>query len=157
MELKEQQKAPDFCLPDQDDRFMCLKDFKGKWVVLYFYPRDNTSGCSKEAHDFTALRSDLEQKNAVILGISTDSTASHRSFIAKKGLDLTLLSDQDKQVVQDYGVWQLKKMAGRQYMGIVRSTFLIDPDGVIRKIWTKVKVENHVLQVRDHLTALQNG
>jgi peroxiredoxin Q/BCP len=130
------EKAPEFCLPNQDDVEICLRDLKGKWIVLYFYPRDNTPGCTTEACDFTEAMPVFEDMNAVILGVSADSTQKHRNFIAKKELEITLLSDEDTQMMQKYGVWQLKKNYGKEYMGIVRSTFIIDPEGTIRATWS---------------------
>ena len=153
--LKVGDKAPDFCLPNQDNEEICLRDFAGSWVVLYFYPKDNTPGCTTEALDFTALKSEFEKEGATILGISPDSVKRHQNFITKKELQITLLSDEDKEVAQKYGVWQLKKMYGKEYMGIVRSTFLIDPDGNIAEIWTKVKVKEHAKKVLERLRELK--
>jgi peroxiredoxin Q/BCP len=149
------EKAPEFCLPNQDDVEICLRDLKGKWIVLYFYPRDNTPGCTTEACDFTEAMPVFEDMNVVILGVSADSTQKHRNFIAKKELDITLLSDEDTQMMQKYGVWQLKKNYGKEYMGIVRSTFIIDPEGTIRAIWSKVRVKEHVAKVKEELEKLQ--
>ena len=153
--LKVGDKAPDFCLPNQDSEEICLRDFAGSWVVLYFYPKDNTPGCTTEALDFTALKSEFEKEGATILGVSPDSIKRHQNFITKKELQITLLSDEDKEVAQKYGVWQLKKMYGREYMGIVRSTFLIDPNGNIAEIWTKVKVKGHAQEVLEKLKELK--
>jgi thioredoxin-dependent peroxiredoxin len=133
-------KAPEFTLPDQDDKVVCLKDFKGKWVILYFYPKDSTSGCTKEAQDFTANLNKLSKINAVVLGVSPDSTESHRKFIAKYDLKVTLLSDADKKVMKQYGAWGMKKNYGREYEGVIRSTFLISPKCEIAELWSKVKV-----------------
>ncbi len=149
------QKAPEFCLPNQDSEEICLRDFAGSWVVLYFYPKDNTPGCTTEALDFTALKDEFEKEGAVIFGVSPDSVKKHCNFIEKKGLTVTLLSDEEKEAAQKYGVWQLKKMYGREYMGIVRSTFLIDPDGNIANIWNKVKVKNHAKEVLEKLKELK--
>ena len=132
--------APEFTLPDQDERPVSLKAFRGRWVVLYFYPRDNTSGCTKEAEDFTALRPDFEAEGAVILGVSPDSPASHRRFIEKHALKLTLLSDAEKHVLRAYGAWGVKKRYGKESEGVIRSTFLIRPDGVIAYRWRNVRV-----------------
>jgi len=165
--LKIDQKAPEFCLPNQDEVEICLRDLKGKWIVLYFYPRDNTPGCSTQACDFTQQEPLFDDLDAVILGVSADSAAKHRNFIEKKNLGITLLSDEDKTTCEDYGVWQLKQMAGNKYMGIVRSTFIINPDGNISAVWEKVrvrvkkKIENetiellHVDEVREKLKQLQ--
>jgi len=153
--LKIGDKAPEFCLPNQDDIEICLRDLKGKWIVLYFYPRDNTPGCTTEACDFTEAAPDFSDLDAVILGVSADSTKKHRNFIEKKELGITLLSDEDTTMMQKYGVWQLKKNYGKEYMGIVRSTFIIDPDGVIREVWEKVRVKEHVAKVKERLSELQ--
>ncbi len=146
--------AFEFCLPDSDEKRVCLSDFKGRWVVLYFYPKDNTSGCTREAMEFTEKKGEFEELGAVILGISPDSPKSHRNFREKKSLTITLLSDEDHKVLEAYGAWQLKKMYGREYMGVVRSTFLIDPNGIIRYIWPKVKVKGHVEDVLNKLKEL---
>jgi len=148
-------KAPDFCLPNQDSEEICLRDFAGSWVILYFYPKDNTPGCTTEALDFTALKGEFEKEGATILGVSPDSPKKHCNFIAKKDLTITLLSDEEKEVAKLYGVWQLKKLYGREYMGIVRSTFLIDPDSKIAYKWEKVKVKNHAQEVLEKLKELK--
>jgi peroxiredoxin len=135
--------APDFTLNDKDGTPVSLSGYRGKWVALYFYPRDNTSGCTTEAKDFSALLPAFEKENTAIIGISADSEVSHARFAAKHSLTVTLLSDPDHQVLEAYGVWQKKKMAGREYMGIVRTTFLIDPQGVICEVWGRVKVKSH--------------
>lgn len=149
--LKEGNKAPDFCLPDQNNKEVCLKDFKGRWIVLYFYPKDNTSGCTMEAIDFSQSLNDFEKMNAVILGVSPDSTKSHVNFVQKHNLTVTLLSDSEHQVLEKYGVWQIKRMYGREYYGVVRATFLIDPDGKIAHVWSKVKVKGHAEEVKCEL------
>lgn len=149
-------KAPEFCLPNQDDVEICSRDLKGKWVVLYFYPKDNTPGCTTEACDFTEASSDFSDLDAVILGVSADSTKKHRNFIEKKELGITLLSDEDTSMMQEYGVWQLKKNYGKEYMGIVRSTFIIDPDGVVQAVWEKVRVKEHVAKVKEELQRLKS-
>ena len=113
--LTEGQKAPDFCLPDQNGNEICLKELAGKWVVLYFYPKDNTPGCTKEAQDFTTLKDDFSNENAVILGASKDSVESHIKFIDKKKIGITLLSDEDTSVHQKYDVWRMKKNFGKEY------------------------------------------
>jgi peroxiredoxin Q/BCP len=153
--LELNQKAPSFCLPNQDEVEICLRDLVGKWVVLYFYPKDNTPGCTTEACEFTEAVLDFEELDAVILGISPDSPKKHRNFIQKKNLNLTLLADEEKEVLESYGVWQLKKMYGREYMGVVRSTFIINPKGEISAIWTKVRVKGHVEAVKQKLKELQ--
>jgi peroxiredoxin Q/BCP len=153
--IKEGNNAPAFCLKDQDDEKKCLKDFKGKWVVLYFYPKDNTSGCTLEAKDFTCALDEFAKLNATIIGVSPDSIESHQKFIAKENLNLTLLSDMDHAILEKYGVWQLKKMYGREYYGVVRSTFLIGPEGKIQHMWQKVKVKGHVDEVKNMLKEKQ--
>ena len=115
-------KVKDFCLPDENGKKICLKDFEGKWIILYFYPRDSTSGCTKEAIDFSEHIDDFKKMNAVVIGISPDSQQSHKKFIEKHELKVTLLSDPDLIVLKRYNVWRLKKY-GRQYYGVVRSTF----------------------------------
>jgi len=147
--------VPDFCLPNQDEEEICLRDIRGKWIVLYFYPKDNTPGCTTEACDFTEALPDFEGLNAIILGVSPDSPKKHRNFIEKKGLRITLLSDEEKELCKLFGVWQLKKNYGREYMGVVRSTFIIDPDGKIAEKWEKVRVKGHVDEVKSRLKELQ--
>lgn len=149
--------VPDFCLPNQDEEEICFRDIKGKWIVLYFYPKDNTPGCTTEALEFTEALPDFEGLNALVLGVSPDSAKKHRNFIEKKGLKITLLADEEKEVCQLFGVWQLKKNYGREYMGVVRSTFIIDPDGKIAAKWEKVRVKGHVEAVKEKLAELQNA
>ena len=134
------QVAPEFCAPNQDDIEICSRDLKGKWIVLYFYPRDLTPGCTNEACDFTAAEAEFDELDAVILGVSPDDSAKHRKFIEKYNLSITLLADTEKKMCEDYGVWQLKKFMGRENMGVVRSTFIIDPEGKIAEKWEKVSV-----------------
>ena len=148
-------QAPAFSLPNQDNVEISLRDLEGKWVVLYFYPKDSTPGCTTEACDFTAALPQFEDLGAVILGVSPDSTTSHQKFIAKQKLEITLLSDTTTSVAQNYGVWQLKKFCGKEYMGIVRSTFLIDSSGKIAHSWSNVKVKEHANEVKKALEALQ--
>jgi peroxiredoxin Q/BCP len=155
--IKIDEKAPDFCLPNQDDVEICLRDLRGKWVVLYFYPRDNTPGCTTEACEFTEAAPDFSSLDAIILGVSADSTKKHRNFIEKKNLGITLLSDEDTSMMQEYGVWQLKKNYGKEYMGIVRTTLIIDPDGIVKALWEKVRVKGHVEEVKKELERLQNS
>jgi len=147
--------VPDFCLPNQDEEEICFRDIKGRWIVLYFYPKNNTPGCTTEACDFTAALPDFEGLDAIVLGVSPDSPKKHRNFIEKKELKITLLSDEEKEVCQLFGVWQLKKNYGREYMGVVRSTFIIDPDGKIAAKWEKVRVQGHVEAVKEKLAELQ--
>jgi len=149
--------AVEFCLPNQDEEEVCLRDIKGSWIVLYFYPKDNTPGCTTEACAFTEAMPEFTDMGAMILGVSPDSPKKHRSFIEKKDLKITLLADEEKELAQAMGVWQLKKFMGREYMGIVRSTFIIDPDGKIAAVWNKVRVKGHVDAVREELSRLQAG
>ncbi len=151
------EKVKDFCLPNQDEVEICLRDLLGKWIVLYFYPKDNTPGCTTEAIDFTTHLKEFEELGSIVIGVSADSPKKHRSFIEKKELGITLLSDEEHKVLEQFGVWQLKKNYGREYMGIVRSTFIIDPDGVIRAVWEKVKVKGHVEEVLEKLKELQKS
>ena len=148
-------KAPEFCLPTQDETEICLRDLSGKWIVLYFYPKDNTPGCTTEACEFTEALPSFESLDVVILGVSPDSPKKHRNFIEKKDLKITLLADEEKEVCNLYGVWQLKKNYGKEYMGVVRSTFLINPKGEIAALWTKVRVKGHVEAVKEKLQELQ--
>ncbi len=150
----EGKRAPDFCLPNQDGEVGCLNSMRGKWVILYFYPKDNTRGCTQEALDFTSKLEEFEMLGAVVLGVSPDSVKSHKRFAEKHGLKVTLLSDEEKKVLQAYGVWKLKKRYGREYYGVERSTFLIDPEGVVRKVWRNVKVKGHVEEVMEALREL---
>jgi len=138
--LKVGNKAPSFCIPNQDDVEICLRDIIGNWIILYFYPRDNTPGCTTQACDFTSALPDFEDLDAFILGVSPDTTTKHRNFIEKKDLEITLLADVDKVTCEAYNVWQLKKFMGRESMGVVRSTFIIDPEGNIAAVWEKVSV-----------------
>ncbi len=147
--------APDFCLPDPERGQICLNDQRGKWVILYFYPKDNTSGCTLEALEFTAAEDEFKEKNAIILAASPDSLRSHTNFRTKHNLTINLLSDPDKETLQAYGAWQLKKMYGREYMGVMRSSYIIDPEGKIAHIWPKVRVKEHVEAVMEKLMELQ--
>jgi len=149
--LEEGKKAPGFTLKDQSGKSVSLKDFLGKNVVLYFYPKDDTPGCTKEACNFRDGFNDIKKENAVILGVSADSEQKHKKFAEKYNLPFTLLSDENKSVLEKYGVWQEKSMYGRKYMGIVRTTFIIDEKGVIKKIFPKVKVTNHYKEVLEAL------
>ncbi len=153
--LKEGEKAPVLCLPDPQGNEVSLEDLKGKWVTLYFYPKDNTPGCSIEAMEFTKLKPDFEKEGAVIIGVSKDNQKSHQRFIEKKELDITLLSDESTSLQQAYDVWHQKKMAGREYMGTVRTTFLIDPQGNIAKVWGKVKARGHAEEVLEALREIK--
>ena len=135
--------APDFTLADQDGTVHTLQEYRGRKVVLYFYPKDNTAGCSKQASGFNELLGQFEDKNAVVIGISKDSTASHRKFADKYGLKFTLLADPERQAIQAYGVWQEKKNYGKVSMGVVRTTYIIDENGVIAAAAEKVKATDN--------------
>jgi len=146
---------PPFCLPNQDDEEICFRDIKGRWVVLYFYPKDNTPGCTTEACDFTDALPDFTGLESIVLGVSPDTPRKHRNFIEKKSLKITLLADEDKSLCKSFGMWQLKKFMGKEYMGVVRSTFLIAPDGTLAYKWEKVRVKGHVNDVKEKLIELQ--
>jgi peroxiredoxin Q/BCP len=145
--IKTGNKAPDFTLPDAHGKKVKLSDFKGKKVVLYFYPRDNTPGCTQEACDFRDASKDFTKAKTVIIGISPDSEKSHQNFLAKHELPFILLSDPDKKVAGQYGVYKEKKMYGKTMMGIERSTFLIDENGKLVEEMRKVKVKGHVDEI----------
>ena len=147
-------KAPNFKTPDENGDIVSLDNFKGKNLVLYFYPKDSTPGCTTEAKGFTALKNEFEAANTVILGASKDSLKRHQNFIGKQELTISLLSDEEGVLCEAYGVWVLKKLYGREYMGIERATFLIDKKGILRNIWHKVKVKGHVEQVLEAVKAL---
>ncbi|MDR0408595.1 MAG: thioredoxin-dependent thiol peroxidase [Campylobacteraceae bacterium] len=149
--------APQFSLKNQDGIEISLKDLMGKWIVLYFYPKDNTPGCTTEACDFTAALPDFKKLDAVVIGISPDSVKSHQNFIQKQNITFTLLSDEQKDAAKAYDVWKLKKNYGKEYMGIERSTFLIDTEGKIAKIWRKVNVKGHGDEVKNVLMNLQKN
>ncbi len=155
LKVKVGDKAPLFCLLDKDENEICLKNFIGKWVILYFYPKDNTKGCTIEAIDFTAQLSDFSKLGAVVLGISPDSVSSHQKFTDKHELKVQLLSDTEHIVLEKYGIWQEKSMYGRTYFGVVRSTILLNPEGRIAEVWEKVRVTNHVENVKNRLIELQ--
>ena len=143
MELKEGDKAPDFSLPASTGEAISLADLAGKKVVVYFYPKDNTPGCTTEACDFRDVRGELEAAGAVVLGVSADSLKSHANFVDRNGLNFPLLSDADKTMAESYGAWGEKRNYGRTYMGMKRMTFLIDEQGAIEKIWPQVRVKGH--------------
>jgi peroxiredoxin Q/BCP len=151
------QPAPNFSLNNAQGETKTLGDFAGKWIVFYFYPKDNTPGCTTEALDFSALQGEFAALNAVIIGVSPDSEKSHQRFLEKKELTIELLSDPDHQTAEAYGIWQLKKFMGKEYMGVVRSTFLIDPQGKIAYSWLKVKVKEHAQTVLTQLKSLVAG
>lgn len=144
-------KAPDFSLLNQDEKKISLKDYLGQKVVLYFYPKDDTSGCTKEACSFSDDLPKFNKIDAVILGVSPDSVKSHKKFSEKYKLKFDLLADEEKLVLEKYGVWKEKSMYGRQYMGVERTTFIIDEKGKIKKVFNKVKVEGHNKEVLEAL------
>lgn len=144
-------QAPDFTLPDQNGEMHSLSDYRGQKVVLYFYPRDNTPGCTKQACAFGELYPQFREKGAAVLGVSKDTVASHKKFEEKYGLPFTLLSDVEKEIIQAYGVWQEKKNYGKVSMGVVRTTYLIDENGVIVKAFGKVKAADNPAQMLDAL------
>jgi peroxiredoxin Q/BCP len=148
-------KAPGFSLPDESGELVSLGDYSGKYLVLYFYPKDDTSGCTKEAVTFTELKGEFEAANAAIAGVSPDSVKSHGKFKDKHKLGITLLADEEKAAIQAYGVWAEKKMYGKSYMGVERSTFLIGPDGRILQVWRGVKVPGHAEAVLNALKGAQ--
>ena len=143
--------APDFTLPDQNGTTHSLSDYRGKKVILYFYPKDNTAGCTKQACNFKELMPQFREKGAVILGVSKDSVASHKRFEEKYGLPFTLLSDEEKTVLQAYDVWKEKKNYGKVSMGVVRTTYLIDENGVIAHAFDKVKAADNPMQMLGEL------
>ncbi len=147
-------QAPAFTLQNQDGNKIKLSDFGGQWVILYFYPKDNTSGCTIEANEFTALLKKFHTLKARVLGVSPDSVASHRKFADNHKLKVLLLSDPDKKVLEQYGAYGPKKMYGREMLGVIRSTFLIDPKGKIAYVWRKVKAAGHAEEVLAKLREL---
>lgn len=148
-------KAPAIKLPDQDGKVHALKEYAGKWVVLYFYPKDDTPGCTAEACSFRDSFSALRRAGVVILGVSVDPAKKHARFIEKYSLPFPLLSDENKEVVEKYGVWGEKKFMGRKYMGTVRTTFVIDPGGMLAKIYENVKPVEHADEVLRDIKSLQ--
>lgn len=158
-------KAPHFSLPNQDEQVKSLSDFAGQWLVLYFYPKDDTPGCTKEACDFTDALDEFRGLNAVVLGVSADDGESHRKFIGKYSLGFDLLSDPDKSAHKAYAAWGLKKNYGKEYEGTIRSTFIIDPEGIIAAKWSNVRVRSktkageskHANKVREKLAELQSS
>ncbi len=153
--LKEGDKAPNFTLKDRSGTEISLSDYKNQWVIVYFYPKADTPGCTTEACDFTANVDFFSEKDAVVLGISNDSEAKLGKFIDKHNLKILLLSDPDHNVLEKYGSWVKKSMYGKDYMGTQRSTFLINPEGKIEQIWNKVKVKGHVDEVKNLLVELK--
>ncbi len=147
-------KAPNFNLPVNGGGNLALKDLKGKTVVMYFYPKDMTPGCTTEAQDFRDRAKDFEKAGAVIVGVSKDSVKRHDNFVEKQSLPFQLISDENGSLCEDFGVWVEKNMYGRKYMGIQRATFVIDAKGVIRHVWPKVKVKGHADEVLDVVKSL---
>ena len=147
-------KAPDFSMPSDGGGTISLSDFKGRYLVLYFYPKDDTPGCTKEAIGFTESKAEFDALNAAIVGVSKDTPTKHDKFIAKHELKVSLGSDESGEMIESYGVWVEKNMYGKKYMGIERATYLIGPDGKILEIWRKVRVKDHVEKVlvalKDH-------
>ena len=152
--LQEGMQAPAFTLADKDGKMVSLSDFLGKKMVLYFYPKDNTPGCTRQACAFAAAYSEFEQKNAVVIGISKDSVSSHEKFAEKYNLPFILLSDPELQAIQTYGVWQEKKLYGKTSLGVVRTTFLIDEHGKIMKVMPKVKPDTNAAEVLEILRTM---
>jgi peroxiredoxin Q/BCP len=155
MSLKKGDTAPDFSLPDGNGKSVSLNDFKGKNLVIYFYPKDDTPGCTKEACDFRDNLARLKKSGAAVIGVSRDTVKSHAKFASKYDLPFPLLSDEEGEMLKAYGVWQKKSFMGKTFMGIVRTTFLADGKGAIRKVWEKVKVEGHVDEVLDAIRELK--
>lgn len=153
--LKIGDKAPEFSLPDQDGKIHTLKDYAGQWVLLYFYPKDDTPGCTVEACSLRDNLPKFKDIKAVVFGVSTDSVKSHRKFADKFDLTFTLLSDEKKELVESFDVWKKKKFMGREYMGTMRESFLIDPLGKIAKVYENVKPESHAKEVLSDLDNLQ--
>lgn len=147
IQLKAGDKAPYFEGTNQDGQNISLNDYKGKKLILYFYPKDNTSGCTAEACNLNDNYADLTAKGYEVVGVSPDSIASHLKFIAKNNLSFNLIADTDKKIVEAYGVWAEKSMYGRKYMGVLRTTFIIDANGIIEKVITKVDTKNHAAQI----------
>ena len=150
-------KPPAFPLPDQDDKPVKLSDYKGSWLVLYFYPNDDTPGCTTEACDFTAGLKDFEKLDAVVVGCSPNTTESHRKFIAKYKLKVRLLSDPSHEVMASYGAWGDKVLYGKKTVGVIRSTVIIDPNGKVAHHWGQVKSKGHADAVRDKLKELRKN
>jgi peroxiredoxin Q/BCP len=146
--LKQGDKAPEFSLPDQEGEMHSLSDYKGRRVLLYFYPKDDTPGCTTEACNFRDSYEEMEKRGLTILGVSADTVKSHRTFADKYKLPFPILADEDRKVINAYGVWQKKKFMGREYMGIVRTSFLIDEKGRIEKVYADVKAAKHAEEVK---------
>lgn len=156
MILQLNEKAPEFSLPDQNGKIHSLLDYKGKWILIYFYPKDDTSGCTIEACSFRDNLPKFLKSDLVVLGISADSIVSHKKFVEKHKLTFTLLADEQKQIVTEYGVWQEKNFMGKKYMGISRASFLINPQGKIVKIYEKVNPIKHAQEVLTDFAQLKH-
>ncbi len=154
MKLTVGQIAPEFSLPDQNGEMHSLSDYRGKWVLVYFYPKDDTPGCTTEACSFRDNLPHFTSQRAIVLGVSADTVKSHKKFTEKYTLPFTLLADEEKKVVKDYDVWHVKKFMGKEFFGILRTSFLINPEGKIIKIYEGVKPAEHAQQVLQDLTAL---
>ncbi|MCS7059087.1 MAG: thioredoxin-dependent thiol peroxidase [Meiothermus sp.] len=150
-------QAPSFALADQEGRLHRLEDYRGRWVVLYFYPKDDTPGCTKEACGFRDEKGNLEALGAVVLGVSADDVQSHARFHSKYALNFPLLSDPQKEVIRAYGAWGVKRMYGQVYEGVMRQTYLIDPEGRVARVWEKVRPEGHAAEVAEALLELRRG
>jgi len=147
--------APYFTLPDQDGKNHSLAQYRGQWVLLYFYPKDDTTGCTKEACAIRDTLPDFKGLSCVVLGVSADTVESHKKFAEKYGLPFTLLADPERKMIENYHVWALKKMMGREFMGILRTSYLIDPEGKVAKVYEKVDPESHAAQVLADLAELK--
>lgn len=154
---QEGQQAPEFTLPDQDGKEHSLKEYRGSWTLLYFYPKDDTTGCTKEACAIRDGFPDFGRINAQVLGVSVDSVESHKKFAEKYSLPFTLLADEGKKVVNLYGVWGKKQMMGREYLGTMRTSFLIDPEGKIAKVYENVKPDAHAQEVLEDIRLLSRS
>ncbi len=148
-------KAPHFVLPSNDEQEISLLALGGSKIVLYFYPKDDTSGCTAEAINFSSLKADFDEESTILIGISPDSIASHKKFHQKHNLSITLLADESKEVLKSYDVWKEKSMFGKKYMGVVRTTFLIDEKGIIAQIWKPVTLKNHAQSVLKMVKSLK--
>jgi len=149
-------KAPEFCLKNQDGNEVCSRDFKGKWMVLYFYPKDDTPGCTTEACEFTTEFPSFLDMDAVVLGVSADTVEKHKKFVDKHSIHITLLSDTEHKMIESYGAWREKNMCGKKYMGIVRSTVLVSPKGEVAHYWDNVKAKGHAEKVKEQLAKLRS-
>lgn len=147
----------EFCLPNSEGVEICSRDLRGRWVILYFYPKDNTPGCTTEGVEFTELLPEFEELGGVVVGVSPDSPESHRKFIEKRGIGVILLSDQEKELMRRLGVWGVKKNYGREYEGVIRSTFILDPEGRIVKEFRNVRAKGHAGRVLKEFRKLRGG